>query len=101
MTASASVSAGSGAGCSGTTAFSTVGAGASAGGAASGMFFLSSAICKPPFLWHEKSQPDGWQQIGDSSFQIVVYENATHSPVGQRNTKRLLDFSLMIATIIL
>ena len=60
MTASASVSAGPGEGCSSTAAFSTAGAGASVGGAASGMFFLSSAICKPPFSWHEKSQSADW-----------------------------------------
>ena len=60
MTTSASVSAGSGAGCSGTTAFSTVGAGASVGEATSGMFFLSSAICKPPFRGIKKSQSADW-----------------------------------------
>ena len=65
MTFSASVSSGSGAGCSGKAAFSTVGAGASAGEAASGMFFLSSAICKPPFSWHEKSQSADWPTLGN------------------------------------
>ena len=63
MTASASVNTGSGADCSGTAAFSTAGAGASAGGAASGMFFLSSAICKPPFHGMKKASPQtgGWK----------------------------------------
>ena len=60
MTASASVSTGSGAGCSGITAFPTAGAGASAGGTASGIFFLSSAICKPPFCGMKKSQSADW-----------------------------------------
>ena len=65
MTASASVSTGSGVGGSGTAATSTVGAGASAGGAVSGIFFLSSAICKPPFSWHEKSQSADWPDGSD------------------------------------
>ena len=40
--------------------YSTAGAGASAGGAASGMFFLSSAIYKPPFCGMKKSQSADW-----------------------------------------
>ena len=57
MTASASVSAGSGASSSGTAVTSTVGAGASVGGATSEIFFLSSAICKPPFRGMKKASP--------------------------------------------
>ena len=30
-------------------------------------------------LLEKISQPDGWQQIRDSSFQVVVYENVAHS----------------------
>jgi len=36
-----------------------------------------------------------------TSLHGFIYENAAHCPVGRRNAKRLLDFSLMIATIIL
>ena len=67
------------AGCSGTAAFSTVGAGASAGGAASGMFFLSSAICKPPFCGMKKASPQtGWVEV--TSLRGVIYENAARCP---------------------
>ena len=72
MTASASVSTGPGAGCSGTATFSTVGAGVSAGWAASGMFFLSSAICKPPFRGMKKASPQTGQQR-ETSFQKGVH----------------------------
>ena len=81
MTASASVSTGSGAGCSGTAAFSTAGAGASAGGAASGMFFLSSAICKPPFRGMKKASPQTGR-VEVTSLRGFIYENATRCPVG-------------------
>ncbi|WP_253290929.1 hypothetical protein [Pseudoflavonifractor sp. MSJ-37] len=81
MTFSASVSSGSGAGCSGKAAFSTVGAGASAGGAASGTFFLSSAICKPPFRGMKKASPQTGR-VKVTSLHGVIYENATHSLSG-------------------
>ena len=81
MTASALVSTGSGVSCSGTAAFSTVGAGASAGGAASGMFFLSSAICKPPFRGMKKASPQTGR-VKVTSLHGVIYENATRCPVG-------------------
>ena len=83
MTASASVSTGSGADCSGTAAFSTAGAGASVGGATSGIFFLSSAICKPPFRGMKKASPQTGR-VEVTSLRGFIYENAARCPVGWR-----------------
>ena len=83
MTASASVSTGSGADCSGTAAFSTAGAGASVGGATSGIFFLSSAICKPPFRGMKKASPQTGR-VEVTSLRGFIYENAARCPVGRR-----------------
>ena len=83
MTASASVSAGSGAGGSGTVAASTVGADAPVGGATSGMFFLSSAICKPPFRGMKKASPQTGR-VEVTSLHGFIYENAARCPVGRR-----------------
>jgi hypothetical protein len=49
-----------------------VGADASVGGATSGMFFLSSAICKPPFRGMKKASPQTGQQR-ETSFQKGVH----------------------------
>ena len=95
MTASASDSAGSGTGCSGTATFSTAGAGVSADGAASGMFFLSSAICKPPFRGMKKASPQTGR-VEVTSLHGFIYENAARSPVWRYYIQINSTFSLTL-----
>lgn len=64
-------------------ASSTAEAGASAGGAASRMFFLSSAVCKPPFRGMKKASPQTGR-VEVTSLHGFIYENATRCPVGRR-----------------
>lgn len=94
MTASASVGTGLGASGSGTAATSAVGEDASVGGATSGVFFLSSAICKPPFCGMKKASPQtGWVEV--TSLRGVIYENAAHCPVGRNLQFAIFFFNLL------
>ena len=75
MTASTLVSTGSGAGCSGTAAFSIVDAEDSLGRAASGIFFLSSVICKPHF--HDMKKPV--HRMATSILLPVLFTSSNHN----------------------
>lgn len=78
MPASLSVSTRSGAVYSGTTIVSTVGADVSVGGDASGMFFLSSTICK--FFCGMKKASLYAGRVKIISLHGVIYQSATLCP---------------------
>jgi len=47
------------------------------------MFFLSSAICKPPFCGMKKASPQTGR-VEVTSLHGFIYENAARCPVGRR-----------------